>query len=97
MRVGTSYTPLAFIMLQRVLGEEAAVLDGVDAGGDRQARRGVAVAVGRDLAVPGMRLGDDGRSVSAGGELRHVHRVGLGEHAAAERQILITSAPHFIW
>src|SRR5437016_2124126 len=68
--------------LQGVLGEESAVLDRIHTRLDSDPRGGVSVAVSGDLSFPLVSFGYDRRHFLQC-ELRHIHRVGLGQHAAA--------------
>ena len=83
---------MAFINFNVASVEEAAVLDGVDAGFNSQLRREVAVGVGSDFSLPLVRFGDD-RGQLLGRQLRHVDGIGLGEHAARGADLDDVGAP----
>ncbi len=67
---------LGLHQLQRLVAEEAAVLDGIHAGLDRLPGGEIAMGMGGDFSLPGMGFRNDGAQFIRR-ELRHVHRVRL--------------------
>src|SRR5205823_5875906 len=77
--------------LQGVFGEESAVLDRIHTRLDSDPRGGVSVAVSGNLSFPLVSFGYDRRHFLQC-ELRHIHRVGLGQYAAAGGELEIGRA-----